>query len=318
VADDRRTQLFQTLTSLGVAPNVALGAMAGLAGESSVNFDPSSMGDASIPGGSVGIGQWNRERRQALINYAAGQKASPNDFGTQLGYLKQELSDPNSATYQAGVLNSLRNASSTAQGTKIWTSQFERPKVDNSEQRMQLTSQVGSVDANGNFTPGGGRAPARPVSPTPASSGPIDPSIIARGGYSPPIGMSLASIPGVTPEQSKALMGDLSNLDKSMGGKGIGGQTGGAEEPQQQPMGPAPPIHNMSNPGAIAPALWGNTLNSIQAPAQWGAVSPGQMYGANAGGQPLGQQFGTQLGSMQQLQQMMAMMGSPYGDAGYG
>jgi hypothetical protein len=128
------------------------------------------------------------------------------------------------------------------------------------------------------------------------------------------------SIAGITPDQSKALMGDLSQLDKSLGGKGLGGAggTGGGDEPQPAQMGPAPPIHNMSNPAAFAPALWGNTLNSIQTPPQWSAQSPGQNPYANAGGAPIGQQFGTQLGSMQQLQQMMAMMGNPYGDQGYG
>ena len=154
--------------------------------------------------------------------------------------------------------------------------------------------------------------------------GPIDPSIIARGGYSPPIPGAAAPTPGTTlagiaPDQSKALMGDLSQLDKSLGGKGLGGAGGtGGDEPQPAPMGPAPPIRNMSNPAAFSAALWGNTLNSMQTPEQWGAQPPGQNPYSNVGGAPIGQQFGTQLGSMQQLQQMMAMMGNPYGDAGYG
>jgi hypothetical protein len=169
-------------------------------------------------------------------------------------------------------------------------------------------------------------SPPQDAAPSQAP-GPIDPSIIARGGVSPPIpGAAPAptpgtSIAGITPDQSKALMGDLSQLDKSMGGKGLGGaggQTGGGEEPQPAPMGPGPPVHNMSNPAAFAPALWGNTLNSMREPAQWGATPPGQNPYANAGGQPIGQQFGMQLSSMQQMQQMMAMMGNPYGDAGYG
>jgi hypothetical protein len=152
----------------------------------------------------------------------------------------------------------------------------------------------------GSFT-GPGRPPTGPATPAaPATPG--------------------TSLAGITPDQSKALMGDLSQLDKSMGGKGLGGagQTAGDEEPQPAPMGPAPPIRNMSNPAAFAPALWGNTLNSMREPAQWGATPPGQNPYANAGGQPIGQQFGMQLSSMQQMQQMMAMMGNPYGDAGYG
>lgn len=156
--------------------------------------------------------------------------------------------------------------------------------------------------------------------------GPIDPSIIARGGYSPPIpgapvpGTSIASLPGMSADQSKGVLAGFSTLDKAMGGKGLGGGSrgGGDDEPTPPPMGPAPPIRNMSNPAAFAPALFGNTLNSIQTPPQWSSAPPGQNPYAAAGGQPIGQQFGTQLGSMQQLQQMMAMMGNPYGDAGYG
>jgi Phage tail lysozyme len=325
VADDRRTQLFQTLTSLGVAPSVALGAMASLAGESSVNFDPSSLGDATIPGGSVGIGQWNRDRRTALLNYAQSQKASPNDFETQLGYLKQELSNPNLPTYQPGVLNALRDANSTAQGAQIWTRQFERPKVDNSAQRLQLASQVGSVDDQGNFTPGGGRAPGRPVTATPAAPGPIDPSIIARGGYSPAIpGTNLnsppavASTPGVLPgfpgkAQSDAFTQGATGLDKAIFGDQSGEESAGPRAafnfPQARNVSPLLPMSSQ---------IYGNTLTSMAAPPQWSAAAPGQSPYANIGGQAIGQQFGTQLGSIEQMRQMMAMMGNPYGDAGYG
>ena len=329
---DRRAQLFQTLTSLGVAPSVALGAMASLAGESSVNFDPNSLGDATIPGGSVGIGQWNKERRTALLNYAQSQKASPNDFGTQLGYLKQELSNPNLPTYQPGVLNALRNANSTAQGTQIWTGQFERPKVDNSAQRMQLTSQIGSVDANGNFTPGGGRAPARPVSPSSAASGPIDPSIIARGGYSPPIPgttlntpapSSVASTQGVLPGfPDKATSDNFTQSAQAFDKAWHGDQTPGEEEGNKAAAFNFLPARNVSPLLPMASQVYGNTLTSMATPLQWGAQSPGQAPYANAGGQPVGQQFGTSLASLQQMRQQIAMMGSPYGNpfggSGYG
>ena len=153
------------------------------------------------------------------------------------------------------------------------------------------------LDGGAVFTPG----PAVAAAATPATPG-----------------TSISSIPGMGADQSKDLIGGLSTMDKAMGGKGIGGGGGGGEEPQPAPFGPAPPIRNMSNPAAFAPALYGTTLNSMRTPLQWGEASPGQNPYANAGGQPLGQQFGTQLGSLQQMQQMMAMMGSPYGDQGYG
>lgn len=300
---DRRTQLFQTLTGLGVQPNVALGAMASLAGESSVNFDPKSLGDATIPGGSVGIGQWNKERRTALLNYAQSQGASPNDFGTQLGYLKQELSNPNLPTYQPGVLNALRSASTTAQGTQVWTGQFERPKVDNSAQRMQLTSQIGSVDDQGNFTPGGGRAPARPVTPSPGV------------GLTPP-GTTLSSapavagapaLPGMGPGQTNQLTQGMSGFQKAMAGGESQDGGGGEDQIRPSPMlqGPAPHI---PNPQAAA-QTFGQTLNSMRTPLQWGSGTPGSSISATAGPQVApGVPQGMTAQELQQLQ-MMQMMG---------
>ena len=305
---DRRTQLFQTLTSLGVQPNVALGAMASLAGESSVNFDPNSLGDATIPGGSVGVGQWNGPRRTALLNYAQSQKSSANDFGTQLGYLKQELSNPSLPTYQPGVLNALRNANSTAQGTQIWTGQFERPKVDNSAQRMQLTSQVGSVDSNGNFTPGGGRAPARPVTATPSQApGPIDPSIIARGGSSPAIpttpGTTINSTPATAAGVSQAQQTQLAQNVKKMLGLPDDDQDQGQQQIKPQQMPPPPGARNVSTllggpsgigQGQVSPA-YAQKMASLTQPMTWGAAPPGQMPGTGYGAQAQPSVYGTSL-----------------------
>lgn len=315
---DRRTQLFQALTSLGVKPNVALGAMASLAGESSVNFDPTSLGDATIPGGSVGIGQWNRDRRSALLDYAKSQNASPNDFGAQLGYLKQELSNPNLSTYQPGVLNALRNANTTAQGTQIWTGQFERPQVDNSAQRMQLTSQVGSVDANGNFTPGGGRAPARPVTPTPTA--PTTP------------GTSLTSLPAAAGASGGVLpgFGNKEASDKFLAGLKQAGITpdtgqGGDQGPDMRPspIMTGPGLRNASSPMSIgqqasqimpqltgySPSLYGSSLNST--PLAWGNAPIDAPQWLKGAGPQAAQGYGTNLNSL--TQQLQMMMGGGYG-----
>jgi hypothetical protein len=302
---DRRTQLFQALTSLGIKPNVALGAMASLAGESGVNFDPSSLGDASIPGGSVGIGQWNKERRAALLDYARSQGASPNDFQTQLGYLKQELSNPNLATYQSGVLGALRNANTTAQGTQIWTGQFERPLVDNSAQRMQLTSQVGSVDANGNFTPGGGRAPARPVTPTPATATPgtsiasVPAAAGASSGVLPGFGTKEASDKflaglkqaGILPEDDKSGQQQQPKPAEIMGGPGLRNSPGlaGIEAAARQ-IGP--------QLTGYSPGLYGQSLNSQ--PMSWGSSPLAPPPWLKAGAQQA-QGYGTNLNSLQQM-----------------
>jgi hypothetical protein len=169
---------------------------------------------------------------------------------------------------------------------------------------------------------------ARPSTPTPAAPGPIDPSIIARGGTSPPIpGTTIngapavaaapdANTPGVLPgfpgkAQSDAFTQGATGLDKA-----LYGDQSGEEQQGRAAAFNFLPAHRLSP--EIGSQIYGNTLTSMATPLQWSSAAPGQNPYANVGGQPIGGQFGTQLGSMQQLQQMMAMMGNPYGDAGYG
>jgi hypothetical protein len=152
--------------------------------------------------------------------------------------------------------------------------------------------------------------------------GPIDPSIIARGGTSPPIpGTTLnapppavAATPGVLPgfpgkAQSDAFTQGATALDKAIHGDQSGGQQEGAGQAAAFNFPQARNVHPLLG---LSSQIYGNTLNSLATPLQWSSASPGQNPYANAGGAPIGQQFGTQLSSMEQLQQMMAMMGSPY------
>jgi hypothetical protein len=150
--------------------------------------------------------------------------------------------------------------------------------------------------------------------------GPIDPSILARGGTSPPIpdgstpaapGTTLAGVlPGFPGKaQSDAFTQGAQALDKGMmhGGQSGGGETAGGQAGAMQPL----PARNVSPLLGQSAQIYGNTLNSMATPLQWGAATPGQSPYANVGGPaPLG----TGLNSLAQLQQMMAM----YGDGGYG
>ena len=171
---------------------------------------------------------------------------------------------------------------------------------------------------NGKFTPGA----------TPQASGPIDPSILAHGGTSPPIpGTTLNAPPAVASTQG-VLPGfpDKATSDNfTTGAKALNKALHGDQDPGQEdskgaafnflPARNVSPLIPPAGSGQVSPQTYGTTLAGMMAPLQWGSQAPGQMYGAAAGGAPIGQQFGTQLGSMQQLQQMMAMMGNPYGDA---
>jgi hypothetical protein len=156
--------------------------------------------------------------------------------------------------------------------------------------------------------------------------GPIDPSIIARGGTSPPIpGTTINGAPAAAPDVAGAFPGfttkaasddftkNATALDKAMHG-----DQGPSDEEGKAAAFNFLPARNVSPLLGAASQIYGNTLTSLATPAQWSSAAPGQNPYANVGGAPIGGQFGTQLGSMQQLQQMMAMMGNPYGDAGYG
>jgi hypothetical protein len=164
---------------------------------------------------------------------------------------------------------------------------------------------------SGNFTPGG------------QASGPIDPSIIARGGYSPAIpGTTLnapppgtaAATPGVLPgfttkAASDAFTQGATALDKAVHGDQSAGQQEGAGQAAAFNFPQARNVHPLL---ALSSQIYGNTLNSLATPLQWGSATPGQNPYAASGGAPIGQQFGTQLTSIDQMRQMMAMMGSPY------
>jgi hypothetical protein len=166
----------------------------------------------------------------------------------------------------------------------------------------------------------------------PEATGPIDPSIIAHGGTSPPIPgttinappAAVASTQGVLPGfTTKAASDDFTKnataLDKAIhGDQGPGEEEGKAAAFNFLPARNVSPLIPPAGSGMVSPETYGTTLAGMMAPPQWGSAPPGQMYGAAAGGAPIGQQFGTQLGSIEQMRQMMAMMGSPYGDSGYG
>ena len=154
--------------------------------------------------------------------------------------------------------------------------------------------------------------------------GPIDPSILAHGGTSPPIPTDGSTTAAATPANNlfpgfttKSASDDFTKnataLDKAIHGDQSPGDEGAkAAAFNFLPARNVSPLLGMSN------QIYGNTLTSMQTPAQWSSAAPGQNPYSNVGGAAIGGQFGTQLGSMQQLQQMLAMMGNPYGDAGYG
>jgi hypothetical protein len=199
---DTRQLVFDMFRSLGVPPQAALGAMYSLGGESGYGFNTKAY-NPNDPGGSFGIGQWNRGRKDALVALAGQLGLRPEDPRAQVAFLKQELTGP----VYSGVLNQLRSTTDTNAAAHIWTKGYEAPKVDNSAQRIAGGAQVGSLDAQGNFVLG------KPGSPGASGAGPVLASAATPPGPPAPIDFSAiagmggggASLPAAPAQQSAGL-----------------------------------------------------------------------------------------------------------------
>jgi len=265
---DKRTILYNTFVGLGLNPQQALGAMAGLSGESGATFNAKAY-NPNDPGGSVGIGQWNQARRAALVNYASRMGTSPSDFNTQVGYLKQELTSPNTPTYQAGVLDALKASSGTNDAANVWTGQFERPTVNNYKTRLANLPAIGSVDSSGNFVPGKGTAVASTDS-TPTTPG-------TTLNTNPAVPATPAEPPSAA---SQFAQGNIGGGLQTMAKQGDIGKLGQALKPQQQQITPmqAPNI-GIHQPNPQAAALLASLVPQQGMPGQHAGI-PGAPLGA--------------------------------------
>ena len=152
-----------------------------------------------------------------------------------------------------------------------------------------------------------GTAPA-PHSATPSQApGPIDPSIIARGGYSPPIpttpGTTITSTPAAPAGVSQAQQTQLAQNVKKMLGLPDDDQDQGQQQIKPQQMPPPPGARNVSTllggpsgigQGQVSPA-YAQRMDALNQPMTWGAAPPGQMPGTGYGVQAQPSVFGTSL-----------------------
>lgn len=318
---DNRQYFYNGLTGeLGLSPQQALGVMTSLAGESGPTLDPTSIGK----GGDYGIAQWMGPRQVALKYMAQHQGLSPTDPAAQWGYMKAELTGQPGAVNYSNVLSQIKNASSASEANKIWTSSYEAPLVNNWQQRQQLQSQVGSVDAKGNFTlgsakasPSSGAAPG--ASAATSSTGSTGPAGTTLNTTTPAAG----ALPGFP---NKATSDQFVQGIKQMTGQPTDGESGGDQMPRPPPMPPAMPIRNQSpllpmsaqlaqQLSGYSPQVYGHTLTSMQQPLAWSGASPGASPYANVGQQGGASGMSPQMQQMQQLLAPWALGEMNYGGA---
>jgi hypothetical protein len=175
---DTRQMLYNKLVARGLAPYQALGALYGVGGETST-FDTGSTNPNDPHGGSFGLANWNGIRRTRLEQAADAAGVSRTDPNFQTDFLVNSIFDKNHVDYQPGVLKALQAAKDTGGATNAFTGKFERPKVNNWQQRYARgQASVGTLDANNQFVLGSApssntTAAAQPsVGPSNASAAP--------------------------------------------------------------------------------------------------------------------------------------------------
>lgn len=217
----------------------------------------------------------------------------------------------------------MQKTKTAAEATNVWTAKFERPKVNNWQDRFNQGSAVGSLDKNNEFVLGTGKASNTGTMVAAA------PGTQASG----PVNTSVAAAPAAPADQSwwQTAYGKIVDAPKDAQGNPTGGKSpmeniasafekGPARmkalEEDQAPeqvknyTGTAPPARNVSPGLANVSQTYGQTLNSFSQPLAWNDAPPQAPQMPAGGFRPAqaGQVPGVSLNSVQP---------SPYG-VGYG
>jgi hypothetical protein len=163
---DNARLAFDYFVSQGLSPVQAAGIVGNLQGESGsgLNTGAINKGDGRDGSDSIGIGQWNGTRAQALKAYAESKGTPWTDLNTQLEFLHQELQGPEKKAYAA-----LQAAQTPEEAARAFLG-YERPKDWNvAGSHPERTRNALSLHAAYTGAPS---APA-PVSPVAPPSAPL-------------------------------------------------------------------------------------------------------------------------------------------------
>jgi hypothetical protein len=164
---DNARLAFEFFVNQGLSPVQAAGIVGNLQGESGQGLNPNAVnrGDGRDGSDSVGIGQWNSSRAQALKDFAAAKGTSWSDLNTQLEFLHSELQGPEKKAYDA-----LQAAKTPEEAARAFLG-YERPKDWNvpgsHPERLRNAAALYAAHTGGQPQP----APASPVA---APSAPLN------------------------------------------------------------------------------------------------------------------------------------------------
>jgi len=133
--------------------NVATGIIASFKGESLDNPRDEHTDSNGLL--SMGIAQWNGDRRQALIDFGKENNSDPYDILTQIAFFLKEINGTERASF-AQAMNYYNQNGQTAEAmTKAFVKYFERPEdiEGQGNLRAQLIPAVREAIASGNNRP---------------------------------------------------------------------------------------------------------------------------------------------------------------------
>lgn len=117
----RQQYAMQKVVSMGWSPEQAAGVVGRFMQEAYPDLRTGAIGDKGI---SMGIGQWNKDRRAALVNFAKENKADPLSLDTQLEFWNHEIrTSPNEKT----AFETLSHAKSYEDASEAMM-HYERPR----------------------------------------------------------------------------------------------------------------------------------------------------------------------------------------------
>lgn len=100
----------------------AVGIVGNLQVEAYFDLRTDARGDPHIKGGSIGLAQWNRSRKEQFLRFCKAQKLPPTDFDVNLAFVDWEL---NNTERTAG--KALRAAQTIYSSCRAFIG-FERPQ----------------------------------------------------------------------------------------------------------------------------------------------------------------------------------------------
>lgn len=149
---ERSSRAMEYYMSRGWTKEQAAGIVGNLLHESGGKLDPGARnpGDGADGSDSIGIAQWNSDRARRLKEFAALNKASPNDYGIQLAFVDHELRSNEKAAGEK-----LKGAKTIQEANDAFIT-YERPQGSDKgarnahgyDSRLKYAAQAAGEDVN--------------------------------------------------------------------------------------------------------------------------------------------------------------------------